>query len=135
MCPVTVNINGTIIAFDKNRNIVTDVEYEFQNKRKTHTHFTLPFELTPEMVITITGKKEKVINVADYYSEGYGRFKIVSKLNPDLYPDRSNTLPDDVEYFILLGDNSNMVFGGDTLNSNDWDKKNDKHWIYKLLKK
>ncbi len=131
-----VNINGTTIAYDENHNITTDVVYEQQKRNNSHVHFILPFQLTSDMVINVTGAIENTINVLDYYNESYGKFKIVSSFNQDAFPNGTNSTPDNVEYFITLGDDMTLVFGGDTVGDDEvWSKKDDKHWEYKLPKK
>jgi hypothetical protein len=129
----TVDVDGTTIAYDENHNITTNVEYEQQKDDNSHVHFSLPFQLTSDMVISITGTIEDTINIADHYSEGYGKFKIVSSFNSELFPDGTDSTPDIVEYFITLGDDMTMIFGGDTIGGDKiWTKKDDKHWEFKL---
>ncbi len=131
----TVDINGVTIVYDENNNITTDVEYEQQKDDNSHVHFVLPFQLTSDMAINITGAVENTINVEHYFSEGYGKFKIVSSFNSDVFPNGTDSTPDIVDYGITLGDNMTMVFDGDAIGDDEaWEKKDDKHWEYKLKK-
>ena len=123
-----VSVNGTTIAYDEDRIITTDVEYEPQ-KDNSHVHFTLPFELTSEMTIEVSEAVVPSIAVADYYEEGFVKFKLVSAFDPELFPEGSESLPDKLESVISLGD---MIAGSDLIGGDkSWTKKDDKHWDYK----
>jgi hypothetical protein len=124
----TVNVDGTTIVYDENRNITTDLVYEVHEKDNTHVRFTLPFQLTSGMAIEVTGAVEATINVADYLKEGGVTFKLVSTFDPALFDGTATTL-DTVESTILLG---GMITGVDQLGIEKvWTKKDDKHWEYK----
>ncbi|MBW2010621.1 MAG: hypothetical protein JRI32_02955 [Deltaproteobacteria bacterium] len=125
----TVAINGTTIAYDEERNITTDIEYEPQKKDNSRVHFTLPFQLTPEMPIEVSGAIELTINVADYYKGGYAKFKLKSIFDSGLFPQGAGSLPDTLAYVISLGDGVDMISGSDLISS--WRKKDHKHWEYK----
>ncbi len=125
----TVTINGTAIAYDEERSITTNVGYEVQKDDNSHVHFTLPFQLTSDMTIGVSRAIELTINVADYYDEEYAKFKVVSAFDSGLFPDGPATTQDTLEYVITLGNDTNMTYGSDLINS--WTKKNDKHWEYK----
>ena len=130
----TVSIDGTTIDYDEERNITTDVEYESQKEDNTHVRFTLPFELEPTSAMTI-GISEAIepINVADYYEEGFVKFKLVSAFDSWLLPDGTDSSPDELEIEISLGDpNDIIVFGSDLIGVEKiWTNKDDKHWEYK----
>jgi hypothetical protein len=129
----TVGINGTTIVYDADWNITTDVAYEPQKDDNSHVHFSLPFRLTSDMKIEVSGAIELIINVADDYDEGYGKFKIVSIFDPALFPDGTESLPDEVEYEITLGDDMSTITSGDLIGVEKvWTKKDDDHWKYKL---
>jgi len=120
----TVAINETTIAYDEERNITTGVAYEPQKEDNTHVHFTLPFELTSEMTIEVSGAIELDINVADYYTESSAKFKVVSSFDSELFPEGSESLPDELEYGISL----DMLMGSDMIDV--WTKKDNEHWEY-----
>jgi len=127
---VTINettIDETTIAYDEDRNIATTVTYEPQKDDNTHVHFTLPFQLTSEMTIEVSGAVELTIDVADYYKEGVAKFKLVSAFAPESFPGGTESLPDELEYEISLSDPP--VSGSDLIEA--WTKKDDKHWEYK----
>ena len=120
-----VDIDGTTIAYDADRNITTDVAYELQKDDNSHVHYTLPFQLTPHGMIRITGAVELDLYVADYYEEGYARFKLVSAFAAAQF-NGTGTLPDTLEFALTLGGDEKMISGGDLIVS--WEKKDDKHW-------
>jgi uncharacterized protein DUF11 len=129
----SVAINGTSIAYDEARNITTDVAFEPQKDDSSHIHFTLPFQFTSDMTINVTGALELSINVADYYTENYAKFKLVSAFNPDQFPDGTLTLSDTLGYVISLGDGIDVITGEDVIGIGDkvWTKKDNDHWEYK----
>jgi hypothetical protein len=130
----TVAIDGTEIAFDEYRNIDTILAYESQKADNSHVHFALPFQLTPDMTIEVTGAVELSLNVADYYEKSYAKFKLVSSFNPDDF-DGTISLPDELEFNITLGDDTNEVSGDDLIGvEKAWTKRDDKHWEYKPKK-
>ena len=125
----TVSVNGTTIAYDVDRIITTGVEYESQKDDNTHVHFTLPFQLSPDMTIEVSGAVELIIAVADYYEEGFVKFKLKSVFDSGLFPDGPGTSPDKLECVISLGDE---ISGSDLIGAEkSWTKKDDKHWDYK----
>jgi len=126
----TVIIDGTTtIYYDAERNITTDpeVDYEPQKDDNTRVRFTLPFELTSEMTIEVevSGAVVLSIAVANYYEEGFVKFKIVSAFDPDSPWSSSD---EKLECVISLGDDI-MISGSDLIDA--WTKKDDKHWEYK----
>ncbi len=125
----TVTIGETTIEYDEYGNLATNVPYDPQKDDNTHVHFSLPFQLISDMAIEVSGAIEVTINVADYYKEGYAKFKLVSIFDSGLIPDGSGALPDKLEYVISLGDGVDMISGSDLISS--WTKKDDKHWEYK----
>ncbi|MGA1870602.1 MAG: thrombospondin type 3 repeat-containing protein [bacterium] len=128
----TVAINGTTIEYDENRNITTDLGYEFQKEGNTHVHYVLPFQLTSDMTIEITGAVMLNINVIDYYKEGSPEFKLVSDFDPGLFPEGTESSPDELKFVISLGDETLMVSWSDLIGVNEaWTKKDDNHWEYK----
>jgi len=132
----TVNIDGTTIAYDENGNVITDIEYEPQKEDNSHVHFSLPFQLTPDMTIEVTGAVEELsLNVADYFDEAYAKFKLVSAFEAGSFPDGTDTLPDTLEFNITLGDDPDIISGSDLIGvEKAWTKKDDKHWEYKKIK-
>ncbi len=120
----TVTIDETTtIAYDAGRSITTDLYYEAQKGGNTHVHFTLPFQLTSETTIEVNGTEE--FDVADYYKEGVAKFKLVSAFDPDPdLLDGTESLPDELEYEISLGDLP--VSESDLIEA--WTKQDDKHW-------
>jgi len=130
----TVSIDGTEIAFDWYRNIDTILAYESQKADNSHVHFTLPFQLTPDMTIEVAGEEELCLNVADYYEKSYAKFKLVSSFNPHDF-DGTTSLPDELEFNITLRDDTNEVSGEDLIGVQKvWTKQDDKHWEYKPKK-
>lgn len=126
----TVTIDETDISYDADRIITTDVEYESQKDDNSHVHFTLPFQLTSDMTVDVSGAVNLTIPVADYSKEFVAKFKVKSIFDPAAVPDGSATVPDELEYEISLGDPPVMgsdLIGGDKA----WTKKDDKHWEYK----
>ncbi|MGA1867764.1 MAG: OmpL47-type beta-barrel domain-containing protein [bacterium] len=129
---LAVIINGTSIAYDENKTITTAVEYEPQKDDNTHVHFTLPFQLTSDMTIKISGALNLTINVADYYKESSAKFKLVSSFDSMLFPKSSESSPDQLEYIIWFGDKMKMTSGRDLIGiEKAWTKKDTKHWEYK----
>jgi len=125
----TVSVNGTTIAYDEEKSVTTDLEYEPQKDDNTHVHFTLPLQLSPDMTIEVSGAVVLSIAVADYYEEGFVKFKLVSIFDPDFFPEGSETSPDELEIEISLGENPNTISGSDLIEA--WTKQDDKHWEYK----
>ncbi len=126
--PFTVIIDETTtIDYDEGRSITTDVEYESQKDDNTHVHFTLPFQLTSDMTVEVSGT---AIFVEDYYKEGVAKFKIVSAFDSLLLPDGTDSSPDELEIEISLGEVPNTISGSDLIDA--WTNKDDKHWEYKL---
>jgi hypothetical protein len=124
-----VAVNGTTIEYDVNGDITTNIVYEPRKDDNSHVHFTLPFQLTPDMTVEVAGSVELRLNVADYYEEGYAKFKLVSAFDPVLFPGGTNTLPDELEYFISLGIDTNTISGSDLIGvEKAWTKQDDKHW-------
>jgi len=119
----TVSVYGTTIAYDEERSIKTDLDYELQKNNNTHVHFTLPFQLTPDMTIEVSGAVELSIAVADYCEEGFVKFKLVSAFDPD------SSSSDELEIEISLGEDPNTISGRVLIDA--WTKKDDKHWDYK----
>ncbi|MGA1825186.1 MAG: hypothetical protein ACMUIP_11050 [bacterium] len=125
-------INETSITYDENKNITTAVEYEAQKDDSTHVHFTLPFQLTADMTITMSGALNNTINVADYYKEGSAKFKLVSSFDSMLLPHGAQSTPDLLEYTIWFGDTMKMISGSDRIGIEKvWTKKDKKNWDYK----
>jgi hypothetical protein len=128
----TVTIDETTIAYDEDRNITTDVPYEAQKKDNSHVHFSLAFQLTSDMTIEVSGAVELTIDVADYYKEGRAKFKVKAIFDPADFLDGSDSLPDELEYVISLGDDDPPVSGSDLIGVKKiWTKKDTKHWEYK----
>ena len=126
--PFTVTIDETTIEYDGNGDITGDIEGDDIDPQKddnTHVHFTLPFQLSPDMTIEVTEAIELTIDVADYYEEGFVKFKLISVFNPDSSWDSS----DELKCVILLGLGDDMISGNDLIGA--WTKKDDKHWDYK----
>jgi ELWxxDGT repeat protein len=128
----TVTINETMLAYDEWRNITTDVEYEPQKDDNTHVHFTIPFQLTSDMTIEVSGAIKLNINVANYYKEGFAKIKLVSIFNSELFHDGTDSLSASLGYVITLGDGMDMISVSDLMGvEKGWTKKDDKHWEYK----
>ena len=125
----TLSVNGTTIAYDEDRIITTGLEYEPQKDDNTHVHFTLPFQLSPDMTIEVSGAVVLSIAVADYYEEGFVKFKVVSIFDPEMFPEGSESLPEELEIEISLGEVPNTISGSDLIDA--WTKKDNKHWEYK----
>jgi hypothetical protein len=131
----TVVIDYTAITYNENGSITTDVDHQPQKGKNSHVHFTLPFQLTPDMPIEVAGSVELSLNVADYYEKSYAKFKLVSVFDPyDFDGTISLPLPDTLEYFITLGDDANEVSWNDLIDDTMWTKQDDKHWEYKPKK-
>jgi len=127
----TVTIDETtIIVYGEDGNIDTDatnVAYASQ-KSDSHVHFTLPFKLTSDMTIAVTGAVELSLDVAKDYDEAYAKFKLVSAFDATQF-NGTDTLPDTLEYVISLGDDDPPVSWSDLIEA--WTKQDDKHWEYK----
>jgi hypothetical protein len=117
---------GTRIAYDEDRIITTSIKYEAQKADNSHVHFTLPFQLTSDMTIKVTGALEETIKVADYFDEAYAEFKLVSAFDPGLFPDGWQSSPETLDVTLTLGDGTNMITGEGLIDS--WKKKYVKHW-------
>jgi len=124
----TVNIDETTITYNGDGIITTNATYEPQ-KSDSHVHFTLPFKLTPDMTIEVTGAVELSFDVAEYYDEAYAKFKLVSAFDAVSFPDGTDTLPDTLEFYLTLGDDDPPVSWSDLIEA--WTKQDDKHWEYK----
>ena len=115
------------IAYDEDRRITTNIEYDAYKKYGySHVHFTLPFQLTPDMTIEIRGALEETIKVADYFEGAHAKFKLVSAFDPDLFPDGWQSSPETLEYTLTLGEGTNTITGNGLIDS--WAKKDRKHW-------
>ncbi len=125
----TVSVNGTTIAYNEERIITTGVEYEPQKDDNTHVHFPLPFQLTSDMTIEVSGAVELSIAVADDYEEGFVKFKLVSAFDSVSFPQGSESSPEELEIEISLGEAPNTISGSDLIEA--WTKQDHKHWEYK----
>jgi hypothetical protein len=121
-----VDIDGTTIAYDEERNITTELVYEPQKDDNSHVHFSLPFELIPEMIIEVTGAVTITIPVADYYQESYGKFKLVSAFDPISFPEGWQFSPETLEFTLTINDGINLTKASDLIDS--WEKIDEKHW-------
>jgi hypothetical protein len=122
----TVTIDETIIAYDEFGNITTSIAYKSRKCGNRHVHFTLPFQLTPDMTIELTGALEETIKVADYFDEAYARFNLVSAFDPGLFHGGRESLPETLELKLTLGDGTNMIDGECLIES--WETKTAKRW-------
>jgi len=117
----------TTIAYDADRRITTSIAYDSQKKAgNSHVHFTLPFRLSPDMTIEITGALVETIKVADYFDGAHAKFKLVSAFDPGLFPDGWKSSPETLEFTLTLGEGTNMITGKGLIDS--WEKKDRKHW-------
>ena len=81
------------------------------------------------MTIEVSGAVVLSIAVADYYKEGSVKFKLVSTFDPELFPEGSESLPEELECVISLDD---MMAGSDLIDT--WTKKDGKRWDYNSKK-
>jgi len=127
-----VSINEATIEYGEEGDITTtgiEEAPEPQKRDSTHVQFTLPFQLTPDMIIAVRGAVELIIPVTDYYKKGSAKFKMKSIFDSSLFPDGSNSLPDELESVISL---SQMITGSALIGAEEeWTKMDDKHWEYK----
>lgn len=122
----TVNVHDTMISYDANRNIVSNVDYEADDDENEKVYFTLPYELMPDMTLMITyAGGAETASVANHYKEGSVNFKVEGLFDTALYPDAGNTTPATLEIFLSLGD---TVFGNGFIDSADWDKIEADKW-------
>ena len=122
----------SVIAYDEAGNITTDLSYESQKSSNRHVHFTLPYPLSPDMLMEVRGAIERDIHVATHYKGGYVEFKIVTLFDSGAFPDGSFSIPDDLIAVIYLGDAAIKIRGSDLMGvDKDWTKKDKKHWKYR----
>ena len=128
----TVTINGITIEYDGNGDITGDIggdDIDPQKDDNTHVHFTLPFQLSPDMTIEVSGAVVLTIPVANYYEEGFVKFKLISAFDTGSFSDGSASSPEKLEIKISLVEDPNTISGSDLIDA--WTKKDDKHWDYK----
>lgn len=124
----TIAVHDVLISYDENRNITTSVPYEADDNQNKKVYFTLPFQLTPAMTVTITGAMGAIENiaVADHYDESMVTFKLNAAFDPASFPDAGNTTPATLEISMSLGD---TVFAYGFIDSSDWTAITTGQWI------
>ncbi len=145
---ITININGTDIIIDEEDNVScshsgakidrdndgdSDDSDSDQGRRTDdddgdcRKRVRLPFALTPDMVITISGSYDDSISVGDYLTAAVGKFKIHARYDSsaiDFY-----SLEPELELTVTLGDEG---FNGTlVIDSLTWTKIKSKHWKYR----
>jgi hypothetical protein len=119
-------VAGATIAYDEDGIITTSIEYEAQKADNNHVHFILPFRLTPDMTIRVSGALEETIDVADYFDEAHAKFKMVSAFEPGMFPDGWESSQEALDLTLTFGEGENMTSGNGLIDS--WEKKDVKHW-------
>ncbi|CAB1080569.1 hypothetical protein D1AOALGA4SA_8249 [Olavius algarvensis Delta 1 endosymbiont] len=115
------------------RDLATTIAYELQKEDYSRIHFTLPFPLTPDKTITVSGETiDLTINAADYYQAGHARFKLEGIFGAGLFPAGSGTSTHELKCVVTLGAGANMIMGGDQIGEEkNWTKMDHKHWEHK----
>jgi len=115
--PIAININNqATVNIAANGNVTATVPVDVEQPGKEVT-LTLPFPLTDDSVITISGAQHKTINVAGYLTASVGRFRLSAKFNNAAFPQGVNTLPRTLNMSINVG--AEHYPGADSLNAND----------------
>ncbi|MGB5246860.1 MAG: thrombospondin type 3 repeat-containing protein [Woeseia sp.] len=117
----TITVNDSMISYDADRNITANVPYEADDDENKKVVFTLPYELKPDMIVSVTGPAGGTFYsapVADNYVEGTVTFKLETEFDPALFPDAGNTTPATLDLQLSLG---NTVYGNGTIDAADWD--------------
>jgi hypothetical protein len=117
---------GATIAYDEDRIITTSIEYEAHKAGNSHVHFSLPFRLTPDMMIRVSGALVETIDVADYFDEAHAEFKMVSAFDPGMFPGGWESSSETLELTLTFGEGENVTSGNGLIGS--WEKKDVKHW-------
>lgn len=120
----TLMVNGTVIAYDADRNITANVEFDPDGDNKK-VSFTLPYQLQPEMLVQIDGAVQDSILVADHYKEGRVKFEFKVLFDAALVPDAGFTTPQTLGVSLVLGD---TVFALGDVEQPDWGKIEDDKW-------
>lgn len=146
--PVTIDINGTVITIDENDNVScpnagtkidgdddgdsddsdSDGGNSTDDDGDCTVRVTLPFELTSDMVITITGSVVDTVSVADYYSAAVGKFRIFGRFDASGVV-FNNLSPKTLNLDVTLGDEG--FSGSLDIDEATWTKIKSKYWKYK----
>jgi len=148
--PVTIDINGTIVTIDANDNVSCsnasakvdgdddgdsdDDDSDGGNSVDDDgddctVGVRLPFDLTPDMVINITGSVNASVLVGDYYTAAVGKFKLHGRFDATGI-DLSALTPKSLTLTIALGDEG---FSGTlVIDEATWTKIKTKYWKFKL---
>lgn len=87
----------------------------------------LPFQLTPDMTITISGVVSATVNVADHYTVAVGKFEAEALFDPGIV--RGDVRPATLKVDATLGE---VKFPGSaSVNESDWTKLELKEWKMK----
>jgi hypothetical protein len=149
--PVNVEINGVTVSIDAN-DVVTvndattkvdgdddgdsDVEDSDHGNSADDddgdcaVQVNLPFALTPDMVMTITGSVTDSITIGDYMTAAVGKFKIDGRFDPGTVD--FSTLTPSLDLTVTLGDqgfNATLV-----IDETSWTKVKPKYWMFRLKK-
>ena len=71
---------------------------------------TLPFPLTDESTIGITGFATRTIDAGDYLQASVGRYLLIADFDPSLVPDGVDNADPSIDLFMAVGDEA--YFGG-----------------------
>lgn len=128
--PATLNINGINISIGSLGNVVTSVPVPYEVDSDGEVTFTFPFELTPDMVMTLTVGTEpsKTLLVADYYTPGLGKFEVKAWLNPGTLTGASPQK--DLKIYFALG--SEGFPGSASVTELQWKDLSVKEWKARL---
>jgi hypothetical protein len=90
------------LTVDAAGNATADVPLEVEKPREKVT-LTLPFPITDETVITISGAQSAVVDAGDHLKSSIGRFRLVAMFDGALFPAGSATTPRTLDATFLIG--------------------------------
>lgn len=101
--------NGATLTVDEDGNATSTVNMEVDRPRR-QVSLTLPFPITDDSVIGISGFANRTINASQYLQASVGRYLLVADFDPALIPDGAGNADPSIDLFMTVGDEA--YFGG-----------------------
>lgn len=101
--------NGATLTVDDHGNATSTVDMEVDRPRRQVT-LTLPFPITDDTSIGISGFATRTIDAGDYLQASVGRYRLVADFDPSLVPDGADNADPSIDLFMTVGDEA--YYGG-----------------------
>ncbi|MCA9255728.1 MAG: hypothetical protein KDA33_08810, partial [Phycisphaerales bacterium] len=101
--------NGATLSVDEDGVATSTVDMDVDRPRR-QVSVTLPFPLTDESTIGITGFATRTIDAGDYLQASVGRYLLIADFDPSLVPDGVDNADPSIDLFMAVGDEA--YFGG-----------------------